>query len=653
MTRNFYGVLAAAAWLGVATYLTAFVPAAVRGPSAAERVTARYQRDFDTLTSALEQLHHAARHLGHAPETRRALGQAYERVRDRFKRVEYLMEYLSPEVVKDYVNGPPLPKLMRNAPRLVVLAPQGLQVIDELLAEGAIDKKALVDEIAHLRSKLVALHAFEPHTVTDRQFFEAVRFGLVRIFTLGVTGFDTPGAAAQRALPDALASLRGMATGWEAYGSRLAARAPALARRIDSTHAEAIAYLKNHPDFDDFDRLHFLTAYVNPLFKAAVEAQQVLWVETVYEVMPGHVGLPTNYLADNLFAPDFLNVSYYTPVAGSAGLTAAVPALGKLLFFDPALSAGTERSCASCHRPDQAFTDGLARSVATDFKGTLLRNAPTLVNAVYADRFFYDLRVNALEDQFEHVLVSTQEFHSDYLSVAARLRRSPEYVALFREAFPREAAQPVSKQTIARALGAYVGSLTALHSPFDRYVRGEQDTIDAAVRRGFNLFMGKAACGTCHFAPLFNGTVPPFYVESESEVLGVPATPDTLRPVLDGDLGRYAGQEKERADMYRHSFKTVTVRNVALTAPYMHNGVYQTLEQVLDFYNRGGGAGLGLEVPHQTLAPDALNLTGNEQQDIIPFMRALTDTSGLTRLPDRLPAFSDTALNRRVVGGTY
>jgi cytochrome c peroxidase len=202
---------------------------------------------------------------------------------------------------------------------------------------------------------------------------------------------------------------------------------------------------------------------------------------------------------------------------------------------------------------------------------------------------------------------------------------------------------------------AYVGSLHSFDSPFDRYLRGEGEEIDPAVKRGFNLFMGKAVCGTCHFAPVFNGTVPPRFVDTESEVLGVPMTADTPRAELDPDLGRIAnGKPAEAAPFFRHSFKTPTVRNIALTAPYMHNGVYETLEEVMHFYNIGGGAGLGIELENQTLPFDHLGLNEQETQDIIAFMEALTDTAGMTAVPARLPAFPEgSPLQHRVIGGKY
>lgn len=132
--------------------------------------------------------------------------------------------------------------------------------------------------------------------------------------------------------------------------------------------------------------------------------------------------------------------------------------------------------------------------------------------------------------------------------------------------------------------------------------------------------MGKALCATCHFMPLTNGSVPPFFIEKEKEVIGVPK--ESNNKELDTDTGFYWVYNE---NLHKGMFKTPTIRNIELTAPYMHNGVYNTLEEVKNFYNKGGGSGLGFNVPHQTLPFDHLNLSEQEIQDIITFMKTLTD----------------------------
>jgi cytochrome c peroxidase len=134
--------------------------------------------------------------------------------------------------------------------------------------------------------------------------------------------------------------------------------------------------------------------------------------------------------------------------------------------------------------------------------------------------------------------------------------------------------------------------------------------------------MGKAQCGTCHFAPLFNGLLPPYYQISEVEVLGITSTENWDAPQADADRGRY---DLFPVAFYKGAFKTPTVRNTGPTGPYMHNGALSSLEKVLDFYNKGGGAGLGMKVENQTLASKSLHLTIHEVQAIISFLHALTD----------------------------
>jgi cytochrome c peroxidase len=142
--------------------------------------------------------------------------------------------------------------------------------------------------------------------------------------------------------------------------------------------------------------------------------------------------------------------------------------------------------------------------------------------------------------------------------------------------------------------------------------------LTADEKLGFNVFMGKGKCATCHFFPLFNGTVPPVFQETESEVIGTPA--DRSQRRVDADPGKFVVTKNA---VHRYAFKTPTVRFSAQTAPYMHNGVYRTLDEVVDFYNKGGGNGLGFGLDNQTLPFDKLTLTPAEKRGLVAFMRAL------------------------------
>ncbi|HEX6809799.1 MAG TPA: hypothetical protein VF118_17560, partial [Gemmatimonadaceae bacterium] len=163
-------------------------------------------------------------------------------------------------------------------------------------------------------------------------------------------------------------------------------------------------------------------------------------------------------------------------------------------------------------------------------------------------------------------------------------------------------------------------------------------------RFGFTVFAGKARCATCHFLPLVNGTMPPDFVASEAEIIGTPALPNARPARLDPDPG-VAGVDAQ--PVHRAAFKVPTLRNIALTAPYMHNGVFRTLDQVVDFYDQGGGTGSGLHVPNQTLSADSLHLSREEKRALVSFLRALTDTAGIGT-PAPMPALSVSTRRRYV-----
>ena len=165
--------------------------------------------------------------------------------------------------------------------------------------------------------------------------------------------------------------------------------------------------------------------------------------------------------------------------------------------------------------------------------------------------------------------------------------------------------------------------------------------------RGFNLFMGKAQCATCHYVPQFNG-VPPPYITSEFEVVGVPA--DTGYTKLSDDKGRY---NVHPAPETMNAFRTGTIRNAEHTKPYMHNGVFSNLDQVIDFYDAGGGAGKKIMVSNQTLQSDSLRLTPSEKKELISFIHSLNENVIFEEAPAALPASSHKEWNKRVVGGKY
>jgi cytochrome c peroxidase len=530
-----------------------------------------------------------------------------------FKRIEFLTAYYEPSTTRA-MNGPALPDVEEEEGPETVVPPEGFQVIEELLfpEPDTSAREQLVLEVRNLAAYVKRLHTTASRQrVTDDRVFDATKLEVARVLSLGITGFDSPVA---------LLSLRESAAALQGPRDALMVYRPALGLEgwasLDAAFQRAMTALETAPDFDSFDRLHFITSAANPLARALAAARVRLSIGEPVERRAYRVAAVTPFDSGAFDVNAF--AASHTDQASSDAI-----ALGRALFFDRQLSGSGDVSCASCHDPARAFTDGRARS-ASRTGTTALRNAPTILNAGLQVGSFYDLRTAYLEDQVTDVVGNPEEMHGNLDVVASTLRRNATYARQFQAAFRNEPGRDISGAQIRSAVAAYVRSLVSLNSRVDRAFRGDTAALTSEERRGLNLFLGKAKCGTCHFAPLFNGTVPPVYQESEVEVLGVPATPATRNARIDPDSGRF---RLTRSAPHLHAFKTPTVRNAALTAPYMHNGVYRTLDEVVDFYNRGGGAGIGIALPNQTLPPDSLGLTKAEQRSIVRFMQALTDTT--------------------------
>ena len=533
------------------------------------------------------------------------LREAVAEARRAYKRVAWLTEYYYPAYTGKHFNGAPLLKAEKYGTHSTVEPPEGLQVLDEAVYAAEVDAAQVAILARTLSNHVTALApemAERPYPLDE--LLEAMRTELVRIPTLYLTGFDTPGSLA--GLAEARVALNAL---HDVLQQQEALAKHAVYREVIDGLGRAARHLEENPDFDTFDRLAFQRDHLNGLYRRLASLQAAAGLPPTVRFPSGRDPRGTE-----LFADGFLNPYTYTELDPEDD-TPALRRLGETLFFDSTLSRTGTLSCASCHRPEQAFTDGAGRTA---------RNTPTLVNAVYADRYFYDLRAFSLEQQAEHVIYDHGEFDTGYDTIVAKLRASDHYRERFAEAFGRRAT--IDRASFSAALASYVLSLRSFNSPFDRYARGETDALDARAREGYNLFMGKAGCGTCHFAPTFSGLVPPGYTENESEILGVVANPHAWTKTLDPDRGRAAGSTPhEDVWIYDRSFKTPTVRNVALTAPYFHNGAYATLESVMEFYDRGGGGGLGLAVTNQTLPREALALSKAEKAAVIAFMEALTD----------------------------
>ena len=327
------------------------------------------------------------------------------------------------------------------------------------------------------------------------------------------------------------------------------------------------------------------------------------------------------------------------PVPAGNPLTRAKIELGRKLFFDRRLSINDTLSCATCHIPEQGFTNNELRTPVGVEGRSVLRNSPTLYNVAYQEHLFLDGREISLETQVWQPMTAHNEMAAPSIGyVIRKIRRMGDYDGRFERAFEGRGPDIL---TIGQALASYQRTLLAAGSPFDRwYFDGQADAVDESVKRGFALFSGKAQCIVCHRVQedhalfvdhQFHNTGLGYATSvsgKEPETTRVQLAPGVFAELpraaidavtqqrLPNDLGLYRVTESPGD---RWKFRTQTLRNIALTAPYMHNGRFDTLREVIDFYDRGG-------VPNELLSPliRPLGLSEEEKQDLEAFLHSLT-----------------------------
>lgn len=532
-----------------------------------------------------------------------AIKKSFLECRNQFKVIEYYIEYFFPSTAK-VLNGPPINEIELG--ENLVEPPGGFQVMEDYIYNDLTSeaREELVNEVKKVSVALKRVLQYQQaYTITDEQIFDAMRLELFRIAALGITGFDTP--LALQSLNEAVSSLTGLKQCLLLFQKHEAAI---------SALDKSIKYLQRNNDFNKFNRLDFITQYLDPVGVLLHNMRNSLGISPI----SGNSAL--NNEVTSLFKGNVFNINKFVSNK-TEYFSNEKAALGEVLFSDVILSNGNNKSCASCHHIEKAFTDGLTKAIGIDEEKSLLRNTPTLSYAGFQRAFFYDHKAGTLEDQALDVVHNEAEMQGTLTTAAEALQKNQRYAALFKRAYGSDPSQ-IDPWKIQHALASYVRSLAPFSSRFDQYMGGDYQQLNEPEKKGFNLFMGKAKCATCHFVPLFNGTPAPLFDKSETEVLGVPSKPDTVRAVVDDDEGRFL---LSPYNQYKYSFKTPTLRNIAETAPYMHNGVYKSLEEVMDFYNRGGGAGIGISLDNQTLSDQRLNLSQQEITEIIAFMKTLTD----------------------------
>ncbi len=335
----------------------------------------------------------------------------------------------------------------------------------------------------------------------------------------------------------------------------------------------------------------------------------------------------------------------FLPAAGWGASLAPLPApkaqkpaqteLGRYLFFDPRLSGDGGISCATCHEPAKGWGDG--QSLSTGYPGSkYFRNAQTLLNAAYNKRVFWDGRLSGadLPTLVRDHLTEAHFMLVDGRLFPERLKQIPSYVKKFKEAYGGEP----SFGGALKAVAAFLHTITSRNVPFDAYLNGDQKALSSQARKGLALFQGKAGCVQCHSGSLLS--------DGEFHALGVPENEqifkDPLRHItfrrfnkvigvpnfmnLRADPGLYV-VTKEESD--RGKFRTPTLREAARTAPYMHNGAFAALEDVVAFYDRGGGRS-----PNKSPRLKPLGLEADERKALVEFLKSLSGDAVSVKAPE-------------------
>ena len=525
-----------------------------------------------------------------------------------YKKIEFFLEYFFSSAAFIYNKAP---KYEIEEPYMEYQEPIGLQVIEGLLFEDNVEanKDELLqqaDAVSSSASDLNALlYGFQAN---EKQLLESIRLELMRIITLGIVGFDAP--LLKSGIAESEAALEAIEYVLHPYLAAGTSQSDSVSKYL----AGSLQFLQANRDFDKFDRLAFLTKEILPLQRHL----GLLIKELNLELNSTEGAL--NYRAGDIFSVDALNLRSFPHEGNYDG---SLVRLGRQLFFESGLSGNNRISCATCHDPAKHFTDALPQSIAFDGHSRVQRNAPSLLYAGFQYQQFWDGKAKSLEDQVRAVINNPHEMNGGEESLDALLNRKPAYRTFFNQAFPEPIDTTRNIDKVAISIAEFIRSLNPRNSRFDQYIRGDTSALNTKQIKGFNLFMGKAQCATCHFAPLFNGLLPPFYNLTEVEVLGTTKTDNFEKPEADPDRGRF---NVFPISFYDKAFKTPSVRNVSATGPYMHNGAFKTLEAVVEFYNKGGAMGLGLSLNNQTLSASALNLSKEDISDIVQFLHSLEDS---------------------------
>ena len=568
--------------------------------------------------------------------------------RKQMKAIDLWLRYLEPTAYHK-INGPLAveweTEVFEKFERPYKREGAGLGLAELYLAEKNIHKDSLISLI-NASIKVTDIYLADSITKnlnSYHHFYLANRLFLLNLAAIYTTGFECPDP--DNIIPELGYMLESVAEIYSAYDQSFPDYV--IKKEYLDLYQQAILFVKGQPiDPNKFDHYSFIKNYVNPLFSLN---QKMIRDYRVVSVNFNDYSLEDNSFSifDKALYKGQNEKGVFLQVDDPSTLN-EIRQIGKLLFYDPILSGNTKRSCASCHRSGEYFTDTTrATSFQFDNQQTLPRNTVSLINVVYNHLVMLDGRHTSLLNQAKDVVTNTIEMGGNDNDIVKNVMSCREYKKAFNRFVKLTPnSKKISLDHIVSAVILYYSSFSKYYAPFDDAMNEQKPLVQNAIT-GFNIFMSKAQCGTCHFVPQFNGVRPP-YISTEFEVLGIPA--DTFYRKISPDSGR--ALINPAAEMM-NAFRTGTVRNAAHTKPYMHNGVFKTLEEVIDFYDAGGGTGKGLKIKNQTLSTDSLKLTKIEKEQLLAFIYSLNENIQFDEPPAKLPASGNKNINNRKVGGEF
>ncbi len=570
-------------------------------------------------------------------------------VRLKMKEVDIWLRYFQPNDYKK-INGQ-LPiewesEVFEKFEKPYKLVGSGLYLAQEYVDKDEIKQDSLLKLIQTARKTLdvYLMDSITQKLNSPTEFYFSNRLFLLNLASIYTTGFESNSQTSIfQELSEMLKSTKEIYAAFDESFPQ---------QKLDENYLKQfdliIDFVENqNNDFENFDYYQFIKTFVNPLF--AMNQQMIRQYHLQSKSMND---FSLNNDANSIFDKHLFeaqNTKGVFAFVESENDLNEIKSVGEKLFNDPILSGNNKRSCASCHKTNEFFTDtALATAVHFNGKESLPRNIPSLLNVQFYQLLMHDGKHFSLMNQAKDVITNPVEMNGDLKLMMKKILSCEEYKKAFKKflKFTPE-YDAIEPQHIISALMIYYTQYSYASSKFDDAMNLQNEILDDNEIAGFNLFMGKAQCSTCHFVPMFSGIKPPF-VSSEFEIVGTPA--DKKFSKLSDDSGRYK-IFREQENLF--AFRTPTLRNVTKTKPYMHNGVFTTLDEVIDFYNDGGSYGKGLRSFEPTLSTDSLHLSTKEISQLKLFLKTLDENVSVPYFQPVLPFSKNEKLNERKVGGQY